>query len=411
MQRKAFGVGLRLSASFIFLVSNNQGYASGFQIYEMATPSTATADVGQAAYANDASTAFLNPAGMTNLDDSQLLVGAQLFFPTVTFRSNLNNTISGGNGEKNDILTPGGGVYYVGKLNAISEKLRIGVSLASPYGGIVDYGDAWAGRYLVQKAEVLTLNINPAISYQLNELFAFGAGVAAQYLSLHESIALPLPTFLDGQISLKVADLSPGFNLGVLITPFAHTRIGVAYRSQINHKLAGNTYFNKLTAIPNTSTQINTPNSVIGSIYQDLDEQVSLVGEVGWTNWQKFVNTVVQISGFTSTVPRNWNNAFRFGVGGKMKVTPKIALMSGVSYDGSPIRLANRLPDFPLDRQVRIGVGSLYTSNAMTQFGFQYEFVDYGNARMHQATKPGMYAGALQKNYGQFISFTVNAQL
>ena len=52
-------------------------WAGGLIIYEVNSPSTGTASAGWAALANDAATAFQNPAGMTRFDRSQLLVGVQ----------------------------------------------------------------------------------------------------------------------------------------------------------------------------------------------------------------------------------------------------------------------------------------------------------------------------------------------
>jgi hypothetical protein len=49
--------------------------AAGFLLYEMGTPDLGTASAGRAALAKDAATVFGNPAGMTKLDGTQLLVG------------------------------------------------------------------------------------------------------------------------------------------------------------------------------------------------------------------------------------------------------------------------------------------------------------------------------------------------
>ena len=67
------------------LVSASPALAAGFWIYEMGTPDLGTASAGRAASTKDASTVFGNPAGMANLDRSQLLVGAQLVVGDVRF--------------------------------------------------------------------------------------------------------------------------------------------------------------------------------------------------------------------------------------------------------------------------------------------------------------------------------------
>src|SRR5512133_4196661 len=51
--------------------------AGGLFLYEMATPDLGTASAGRAAAADNAATAFGNPAGMTRLDQSQMLVVIQ----------------------------------------------------------------------------------------------------------------------------------------------------------------------------------------------------------------------------------------------------------------------------------------------------------------------------------------------
>src|SRR5512133_3086402 len=52
-------------------------WAGGLFLYEMATRGLGTASAGRAAAADNAATAFGNPAGMIRLDTSQVLVGIQ----------------------------------------------------------------------------------------------------------------------------------------------------------------------------------------------------------------------------------------------------------------------------------------------------------------------------------------------
>ncbi len=50
---------------------------AGLFLTEMATPDLGTAAAGRAATADNAAIAFGNPAGMTRLDQSQMLIGIQ----------------------------------------------------------------------------------------------------------------------------------------------------------------------------------------------------------------------------------------------------------------------------------------------------------------------------------------------
>ena len=86
--------------------------AGGFWLYEMGTPDLGTASAGRAALAKDAATVFGNPAGMTRLDRSQLLVGTQLVVGDVHFDADSGTTVPGGNGGNASGLVPGGSLYY-----------------------------------------------------------------------------------------------------------------------------------------------------------------------------------------------------------------------------------------------------------------------------------------------------------
>lgn len=72
--------------------------AGGIQLYEQAQPGIGTANAGQAALANDASTSYFNPAGMTALKRSELLFGSELMILSTRFHSDANNTRRGSDG-------------------------------------------------------------------------------------------------------------------------------------------------------------------------------------------------------------------------------------------------------------------------------------------------------------------------
>ena len=80
------------------LLATTSAHAGGLFLYEMATPDLGTASAGRAAAADNAATAFGNPAGMTRLDQSQMLVGIQPAYGITHFDKDNETTISGGNG-------------------------------------------------------------------------------------------------------------------------------------------------------------------------------------------------------------------------------------------------------------------------------------------------------------------------
>lgn len=87
--------------------------AGGLFLTEMGTPDLGTAAAGRAALAEDAATAFGNPAGMARLDQSQLLVGIQPAYAISRFDRDSGTTTSGGNGGNAGGFIPGMGLYAV----------------------------------------------------------------------------------------------------------------------------------------------------------------------------------------------------------------------------------------------------------------------------------------------------------
>jgi long-chain fatty acid transport protein len=103
MTRFAFlmPVGFALVALFI----SGSSYAGGLYLSSFGDPSMGTASAGVNAIAADASTAHTNPAGMTRLDDHQILGGLAPGFTTIKFKSDAN-TPSGGTdgGDQGDFI-------------------------------------------------------------------------------------------------------------------------------------------------------------------------------------------------------------------------------------------------------------------------------------------------------------------
>jgi long-chain fatty acid transport protein len=64
-----------LAAGLFLLLFSINAYGAGLWLYEQATPDMGSASAGRVALASDASTAAVNPAGMTRLERSQMLGG------------------------------------------------------------------------------------------------------------------------------------------------------------------------------------------------------------------------------------------------------------------------------------------------------------------------------------------------
>ena len=139
-------------AALALAMVNVPAHAAGLWLYEQGTPDVGTASAGMAARAQDAATAFANPAGMTQLQGSQLMVGVQPIYTNIESDVEVA-TYGGGDGGNAGGFVPSGGLFYV---HSLSQDLKVGLSAGSYLGLGVDFADDWAGRYYIQKEEFTT---------------------------------------------------------------------------------------------------------------------------------------------------------------------------------------------------------------------------------------------------------------
>ncbi|MEE4602844.1 MAG: outer membrane protein transport protein, partial [Desulfobacteraceae bacterium] len=188
------------------------------------------AAAGWAARAQDATTVFTNPAGMTRLDKSELLVGIQPLYLRAEFSPDSSTTTSGPDGDASTWL-PAGGLYYVHNL---MPKLKIGLSTVGYFGLGLEYENDWVRRYYIQEIKLQALGIQPAVAYQVTDWLSLGAGVVALYGVLDQKAAVNNigPNQDDGRLKIEDDDWTYQVNLGVLVEPRKGTRFGLTYLSE-----------------------------------------------------------------------------------------------------------------------------------------------------------------------------------
>jgi long-chain fatty acid transport protein len=185
-------------------VATSSAHAAGLFLYEMATPDLGTASAGRAAGTDNAATAFGNPAGMTRLDQSQMLVGLQPAYGITRFDKGDDTTVSGGNGGNALGFIPGMGGYFV---YSATPDLKFGLSLGSDFGLSARYQSNWSGRYYALQEEIITLGAFPVAAYRINPWLSVGAGAQIIYGKLNSKTGIN--DVLDGgDASIDVGEVS-----------------------------------------------------------------------------------------------------------------------------------------------------------------------------------------------------------
>src|SRR5215510_9354385 len=217
MRRKSGSGAPLLVPGAILAVGTAQSLlAGGISLYEIATPDVGLASAGYAARADDPSTLFKNPAGMSRLDGVQFQGGLQALYADVSFSPNANTSPRLGTGDGGNAVgwLPGASFFVTVPLG---ERFHIGLGTFSYFGSAEDYGDTWVGRYYVQKSTLLGLSLMPSASFQATDWLSIGVGLNAMYGYLDSHVGVNNLVGPDGQMGLKNATWGFGANAGVLI--------------------------------------------------------------------------------------------------------------------------------------------------------------------------------------------------
>ena len=299
--RPAVGLGCLALA---LLLPTAHPRAAGFVLYEMGTTDLGTASAGRAAIAKDASTAFGNPAGMTRLDKSQILVGVQPAYGISHFDKS-GDLRGGGNGGNAQGFAPGGALYGV---YSATPDLKLGLSLGSYFAGSLQYQDNWSGRFYATKSELLTFGAFPTAAYRINRWLSVGVGAQILYGKVNDKTAVPNVTGGDGSFQVDQSDVGYGGMAGVLLEPTKTTRFGVTYTSQVDFKFKDTGQLTGAGPILTTLLQrrgfgsknidlsFTVPQQVMASAYHEVTDRLAVMANVDWQDWSQFGEVEIQVN-------------------------------------------------------------------------------------------------------------------
>lgn len=431
--KKHFGSILILLGALLLPAS--MACASGFAIIEQSVSGLGTAFANGAATAEDASALYFNPATMTLIEGQQVVTALHVIVPSAKFNKqtavNRNGVpISGDNGGNGGVLGLVPNLYYT---NNLGNGLAFGLGINAPFGLATDYGRDWAGRYQAVESDVRTININPAIAYQINDKLSLGAGVNAQYIEATLSSMVDATgaasSAQDVFVENKADDWSYGFNLGLTYQATKTTRLAASYRSEINHELEGDTRTEVPTAIsgipvgPGTTLgdlfqnqgvngKIDLPASASLSINHQANEKLTLLADVSWTGWSSFKELTFNFEGAgiggnsSTTTVENWDDSWRYSIGAIYQYNDALKLRGGLAYDQTPISSDKfRTPRIPGEDRTWLTFGAGYQFSELIGADFAYAHLFVPDASINKSnnlTSEGSLVGEYESNVNIF---------
>ena len=429
---------LSLAVAGAFAGGVSQAHASAFALIEQNASGMGNSYAGAAAAAEDASTIFYNPAGMSLLPGGmQISAGLALINLSAKF-SDSGSTQTGTPLVPSTQAPLGGTGGNAGGLSAVpnfyfatdlAKDLKIGVGISVPFGLKTEYEPDWMGRFQAIKSDIATFNVNPSVAYKVSEDASLGFGLNYQHLNaeLSNGVNFAAATYggvlaqggtpaqaqaaanlvaaagQEGTASVKGGDSAWGYNFGAMFKVAPDTRMGVSYRSSIKYHVTGTVVFSgvptaTLNAIDptgalaaafsdgNVHLDIELPASASVAVQHKLDPKWTLLGDVTWTGWSKIEELkIVRDNGTTlGRTPENFKNTWRVGAGATYRYDDAWSIKMGVAYDQTPVNDTDRTARLPDNDRIWLSVGGQYrlSKDGTLDFGYAHLFIK--NAPINQ---------------------------
>ena len=450
---------------FGVLFAAGQAFGAAFALQENSGSGLGNAFAGGAASAEDVSTIWANPAGMSRFATPQVAAAVHLVTPTFKFKDDGSRPAAfqslGGTGGDAGSLNVIPNLYAAMPINA---QWAVGIGVNAPFGLVTEYDDNWLGRFQGIKSEIMTINVNPSVSWRVSNTLSVGLGVNWQRVdaeltskvnysaalaaaaqnpaagippALIPTIVAATPPGLESKVKVEGDDSAWGWNIGFLWDATPQTRVGAQYRSKIKYHVSGNASFDNptlptlppqlapvfggLSAAVNSgalfnggvTAEIELPDLANLSVFHRLNDRWDLMADVQYTGWSSFKELkFVRTTGrdLAPATPENFDDVWRVAAGATYHMNNAWLFRGGVAWDQTPSNTTDRTPRLPDESRVWLSVGAQYkfNNNLKVDGGFTYIIVD--NADINQNAGSTAANGLIKGHYESNVTI-FSAQL
>lgn len=417
MSKKITYTALAVSAALLSL----QTQAAGFQVNEHSASGLGRAFAGEAAIADNASVIARNPAAMTRFDRIEISGSLSFIEPSVDIETVGSSPAQQYNDVAPQAFVPAG--YFVMPIN---DQLAWGVGMFSNYGFATDYPTNANFGALAGMTDLLTLNVNPSIAWQINDQFSVGAGVSLVYadaeLNRHFGSLAPLYGTTPDKtlLNLQGDTWEFGWNIGALWELNENNRFGLSYRAKVDLDFDGK--FTDYSGTGVSGSNPMAPKTVDGKLsvplpaiaefggFHQLNNQWAVHYGVQWTQWSDFTELRATsedcINNTCLLKEEEFDDNFRYSIGATYTLSQEWKLRAGFAFDEQAGKATLSIPDtdrywysagftytYSPDLTVDVGITYLYGKSSH----FKEEYVDMREYDFY--AKNFAWLGAAQLNY------------
>ena len=393
----------------------HQAYAAGFQLTEQSSLGVGRAYAGAGIVGDDLSAVHYNPAGMTLLPGTQFQAGSVWIDVNASIDGKGANEGKSENGRYKGQAIPAGFLTH-----QVTEDVWLGLGLTVPFGMGTDYDSEWFGSERGYTSTILTFDINPNVAWRVNDFLSVGGGVSLQYAKakLGSGLYTSMPTPVgardvkigNGKIDADSWDW--GYNLGIMLSPSEKLRLGLSYRSAIEHNAEGDFKFSAknqalsvLSGTYDAKATVKTPDTVMLTATWEVTDALRLSGLVRWAKWSNF--KTLTIKNDTGSNPyaaalqsksyeNDWDDTWLFSVGADYRINDAWTVRCGIAYEKDPVGdETKRMAVIPDTDRLWLALGATWNVSKALQ-------IDAGLAYLHGIGNKDLYNEAGTRKIGEY---------
>lgn len=275
----------------------------------------------------------------------------------------------------------------------VYDNLYAGISIYTPYGSSINWGENWAGAVLNQSVDLKVFTVQPTISWRVNDNISLGAGLMLSWGNVNLNKGLVSPSSMDAlmvamQQPIRFNGVTPasvnlngsssvacGVNVGALWKISDRVNVGLDFRSKMQMKVkkgnASVSYANEqaqallgnaldLLNSTNFSSAMPCPYVLTAGIAYQPVERLTLAFDAQLTGWKTYKIldfSFDNLPDYDQHLVKNYKNAMTYHLGAQYALTQRLDLRAGLMIDTSPCNKKHYNPETPGATKIEPSVG------------------------------------------------------
>ncbi|MCX6153908.1 MAG: outer membrane protein transport protein [Candidatus Kapabacteria bacterium] len=334
-----------LTTAILFLCLFNFVYSNGLTLNSIGT---ASFGMGGACLglANDYSAAYWNPAGIAQLNETEIALSFNTNKPNSTYKLNIfseyGEALPGVNATSKSAMSISPSINFF--MPFLKGKLTAGIGIFKPSNIITE----WDGSDIKEisgsnvynwKSSIGVYQISPTVAYNYHDILFIGAALNLDKGSCELNMPLPFKNSFS-QYSETSSGWGTGITLGILYKHSEILSIGLSFKTKNSIKFSGSATFDSLaTQSSGFDRDIAWPMWFGAGFAFNPAPDITLCADVHYSQWSKTENKLISKysetgwDSVTALMNRkfvlNWQDALQIKVGVVYQVNENITARIG----------------------------------------------------------------------------------